>query len=51
MVSLGGALGAVLVAIVAPLVLIGYFELDIALVAARSIMRAGGADPLARRSR
>jgi len=33
MVSLGGALGAVLVAIAAPLVLPGYFELGIALVA------------------
>ena len=33
MVSLGGALGAVLVAIVAPLALPGYFELGIALVA------------------
>ena len=33
MISLGGALGAVLVAIVAPLVLAGYFELGIALVA------------------
>ncbi len=33
MISLGGALGAVLVAIVAPLVLHGYFELGIALVA------------------
>jgi MFS family permease len=33
MMSLGGALGAVLVAIVAPLVLPGYFELGIALVA------------------
>jgi MFS family permease len=32
MMSLGGALGAVLVAIVAPLVLSGYFELSIALV-------------------
>jgi hypothetical protein len=32
MMSLGGALGAVLVAIVAPLVLHGYFELGIALV-------------------
>jgi SAM-dependent methyltransferase len=32
MVSLGGALGAVLVAIVAPLTLPGYFELGIALV-------------------
>jgi spermidine synthase len=32
MISLGGALGAVLVAIVAPLVLSGYFELGIALV-------------------
>jgi hypothetical protein len=32
MMSLGGALGAVLVAIVAPLVLPGYFELGIALV-------------------
>jgi hypothetical protein len=33
MMSLGGALGAVLVAIVAPLVLSGYYELGIALVA------------------
>ena len=33
MISLGGALGAVLVAIVAPLVLAGYFELGIALIA------------------
>ena len=33
MISLGGALGAVLVAIAAPLVLAGYFELGIALVA------------------
>ena len=32
MMSLGGALGAVLVAIIAPLVLPGYFELGIALV-------------------
>ncbi|HYL87575.1 MAG TPA: fused MFS/spermidine synthase [Burkholderiales bacterium] len=32
MISLGGALGAVLVAIVAPLVLPGYFELGIALL-------------------
>jgi len=32
MMSLGGALGAVLVAIVAPLLLAGYFELGIALV-------------------
>ena len=32
MISLGGALGAVLVAIVAPLVLRGYYELGIALV-------------------
>jgi protein-L-isoaspartate O-methyltransferase len=32
MISLGGALGAILVAIVAPLVLAGYFELGIALV-------------------
>ena len=32
MISLGGALGAVLVAIVAPIVLSGYFELGIALV-------------------
>ena len=38
MVSLGGALGAVLVAIVAPLVLSGYFELGIALVALASII-------------
>ena len=33
MISLGGALGAVLVAIVAPLALPGYFELGIALLA------------------
>ena len=32
MISVGGALGAVLVAIVAPLVLRGYFEVNIALV-------------------
>jgi hypothetical protein len=32
MISLGGAIGAVLVAIVAPLVLSGYFEIGIALV-------------------
>ncbi len=32
MLSLGGALGAVLIAIVAPLVLPGYFEVNIALV-------------------
>jgi len=39
MISLGGALGAVLVAIVAPLVLPGYYELGIAL-AALSILLA-----------
>ena len=38
MISLGGALGAVLVAIVAPLVLAGYFELGIALVALGAIL-------------
>jgi len=38
MISLGGALGAVLVAVVAPLVLSGYFELGIALVALGSII-------------
>jgi hypothetical protein len=38
MISLGGALGAVLVAIVAPLVLAGYFELGIALVALAAII-------------
>jgi len=38
MISLGGALGAVLVAIVAPLVLAGYFELGIALIALGSIL-------------
>ncbi len=38
MISLGGALGAVLVAIVAPLVLPGYFELGIALVALASVV-------------
>src|SRR5207302_1985038 len=38
MVSLGGALGAVLVAILAPLALPGYFELGIALVALALLM-------------
>jgi hypothetical protein len=38
MISLGGALGAVLVAIVAPLVLPGYFELGIALVALGAVI-------------
>ena len=39
--SLGGALGAVLVAIAAPLALPGYFELGIALVALAFIVMAG----------
>jgi len=38
MISLGGALGAVLVAIVAPLVLSGYFELGIALVLLAAVL-------------
>ncbi|HJV11772.1 MAG TPA: fused MFS/spermidine synthase, partial [Burkholderiales bacterium] len=38
MISLGGALGAVLVAIVAPLLLAGYFELGIALVALGAVL-------------
>ena len=38
MISLGGALGAVLIAIVAPLALAGYFELGIALVALGAIL-------------
>jgi len=38
MVSLGGALGAVLVAVVAPLALAGYFELGIALVALGAVI-------------
>jgi SAM-dependent methyltransferase len=38
MISLGGALGAVLVAIVAPLALPGYFELGIALIALAAII-------------
>src|SRR6185436_14699077 len=38
MMSLGGALGAVLVAIAAPLVLPGYFELGIALVALAGLL-------------
>ena len=38
MISLGGALGAVLVAIVAPLVLAGYFELGIALIALGAVL-------------
>ena len=40
MISLGGALGAVLVAIVAPLVLSGYFELGIALVLLGALVAA-----------
>jgi SAM-dependent methyltransferase len=40
MISLGGALGAVLVAIVAPLTLSGYFELGIALVALGAVLAA-----------
>jgi spermidine synthase len=44
MMSVGGALGAVLVAIVAPLALEGYFELNIALVALALllVMRVSG---------
>jgi len=38
MISLGGALGAVLVAIIAPLALPGYFELGIALIALALLM-------------
>jgi len=38
MISLGGALGAVLVAIVAPLTLSGYFELGIALVLLAAVL-------------
>jgi SAM-dependent methyltransferase len=38
MVSVGGALGAVLVAIVAPLALPGYFELGIALIALAAVI-------------
>jgi hypothetical protein len=38
MVSVGGALGAVLVAIVAPLVLSGYFELGIALIVLGAVL-------------
>ena len=38
MISVGGALGAVLVAIVAPLVLAGYFELGIALIALAAVI-------------
>ena len=38
MISLGGALGAVLVAIVAPLALSGYFELGIALTALAAVI-------------
>jgi MFS family permease len=40
MMSLGGALGAVLVAIVAPLVLPGYFELGIALILLGALLAA-----------
>jgi hypothetical protein len=40
MLSLGGALGAVLVAIVAPLTLSGYFELGIALIALGAVLAA-----------
>ena len=38
MVSVGGALGAVLVAVVAPLVLSGYFELGIALIVLGAVL-------------
>ena len=38
MVSLGGALGAALVGIVAPLVLPAYFELALGLIAARCLL-------------
>ena len=38
MISVGGALGAVLVAIVAPLVFSGYFELGVALIALGSMI-------------
>ena len=38
MISLGGAIGAVLVAIIAPLALPGYFELGIALIALALLM-------------
>ena len=41
MISLGGALGAVLVAIVAPLVLSGYYELGIALVVLAALLTMG----------
>ena len=40
MISLGGALGAVLVAIIAPLTLTGYFELGIALVLLAALLTA-----------
>src|SRR5687768_12519402 len=41
MISLGGAAGAVLVAILAPLLLRGYFELGIALVALSALLTMG----------
>jgi SAM-dependent methyltransferase len=41
MISLGGAAGAVLVAILAPLLLRGYFELGIALVALSGLLMMG----------
>ena len=39
-IALGGALGGVLVGIVAPLVLVGYFELGLALVACATLLLA-----------
>ena len=42
MMSMGGALGAVLIAIVAPLTLEGYFELNIALVALALLLALRG---------
>jgi len=49
MMSVGGALGAVLIAIVAPLTLEGYFELNLSLVALALLvmMQMSGALPLA----
>jgi hypothetical protein len=46
-IALGGALGAALVAIAAPLLLPGYFELGIALVAAALLVPLGARGPLA----
>ena len=41
MISIGGALGALLIGIAAPLLLKGYFELEITLVACALLLTGG----------